>query len=79
METIPLSRFRTTCSTVLKLVQQTKRPVLITRFGRPLALIAPPPPTTPADDWLGSLAGTGRIVGDIINPAAYESDWEVLR
>jgi hypothetical protein len=28
---------------------------------------------------LGDLAGTGRILGDIVAPASNEDDWEVLR
>jgi len=42
--------------------------------GRVPTLLAPRP-----EDWLGSLAGTGRIAGDIIRPASDEGDWEVLR
>jgi hypothetical protein len=37
-------------------------------------LAAPTPPT----QWLGVLAETGRIVGDIVSPASDESDWDVL-
>ena len=29
--------------------------------------------------WLGGLAGTGRIVGDVIAPATDQRDWDVLR
>jgi hypothetical protein len=28
---------------------------------------------------LGSLAGTGRIIGDIVSPAVEEADWDALR
>jgi len=78
METMAVSKFKATCLAVLERVRRTKRPVLITRFGKPVAEVVPPPPAPRPDDWLGSLAGTGRIVGDIIRPAADESDWEVL-
>lgn len=31
------------------------------------------------ESWLGGLAGTGRIVGDVVLPVTRERDWEVLR
>ena len=78
-ETIAISKFKATCLAVLERVRRTGRPVLITRFGKPVAeVIAPPLPPRPAN-WLGSLQHTGRIVGDIIAPASDESDWDALR
>jgi transcriptional regulator with XRE-family HTH domain len=29
--------------------------------------------------WLGCMAGTARITGDIVSPAIDESEWEMLR
>ena len=29
--------------------------------------------------WLGCMAGTGKIVGDIVGPASEFSDWEALQ
>ena len=78
METMAVSKFKATCLAVLERVRRTKRPVLITRFGKPVAEVVPPPPVLRPDDWMGSLAGTGRITGDIISPAGDECDWEVL-
>ncbi|HXH49817.1 MAG TPA: type II toxin-antitoxin system prevent-host-death family antitoxin [Terriglobia bacterium] len=78
MEKIAISKFKATCLAVVERVRRTKRPVLITRFGKPVAEVVPPPPAAKPEDWLGSLAGTGRIVGDIVKPASEESDWEVL-
>lgn len=79
LETIAVSKFKATCLAVLERVRRTKKPVLITRFGKPVAEVVPPPPAPRPDNWLGSLAGTGRIVGDIISPVIDENDWEVLR
>ena len=79
MEEIAISKFKATCLAVVERVRRTKTPVLITRFGKPVAEVVPPPPPPKEEDWLGSLAETGRIVGDIIGPASEESDWEVLR
>jgi prevent-host-death family protein len=79
METIAISKFKATCLSVLQKVKRTGRPVLVTRFGKPIASIVPPPTPVRRRGWLGSLAGTATIVGDIVSPALPEEDWEVLR
>ena len=79
MQSIAISKFKATCLAVLEQVRKTRKPILVTRFGKPVAQITPPPlPERPAS-WLGSLAGEVRITGDIISPAADESDWEALQ
>lgn len=79
MEQIAISKFKATCLAVLERVRQTHTPVLVTRFGQPVAEVIPPPPPKRAKRWLGALAGTGRIRGDIVAPVSDENDWEVLR
>lgn len=79
MEQIAISSFKATCLAVLERVRKTRSPVLVTRFGVPVAEIVPPStPARPAG-WLGALAGTGRIVGDVVSPASDADDWEALR
>jgi prevent-host-death family protein len=79
VEKIAITKFKATCLSVLERVRKTRQPVLITRFGVPVAEVVPPSaPERPAR-WLGALAGTGRIVGDIVAPATEEKDWEVPR
>ena len=77
MEQIAISKFKVTCLAVLERVRRTRRPVLVTRFGEPVAAVIPPPkrPTR----WLGLLAHTGRIHGDIVAPASDPRDWSVFR
>ena len=79
MEEIAISKFKATCLAVLKRVRRTRKPLLVTRFGEPVAQVAPPPPAPRPKRWLGDLAGTGRILGDIVAHASNEDDWEVLR
>jgi prevent-host-death family protein len=68
MTEIPISRFKATCLSVLEQVRKTRQPIRVTRFGKPVAEVVPPSiPGRPAV-WLGSLEGTGRIVGDIRVP-----------
>lgn len=77
MEEIAISKFKATCLAVMERVRRTRKPVRVTRFGTPVAEVVPPSP--PTRRRLGSMAGTARIVGDIVAPASDESDWEVLR
>jgi prevent-host-death family protein len=79
MERIAISRFKVACLAILERVRKTKQPVLVTRFGEPVAGVIPArPPKRPAR-WLGSLAHTGRIRGDIVAPVSEERDWSVFR
>ena len=79
MEEIAISKFKATCLSVIQQVVKTKRPVRVTRFGVPVAEIVPPSVTKRPANWLGSRAGTGEILGDIIEPACDPGDWDVLR
>jgi prevent-host-death family protein len=79
VEQIAISKFKATCLAVLERVRKTGKPVLVTRFGEPVAEVGPPSVASPSRRELGSMRGTARIVGDIVSPASDESDWEVLR
>lgn len=79
VETIAISKFKATCLAVLERVRKTRKPILVTRFGKPVAQVMPPPPAERPGSWLGSMAGQGVILGDIISPASDESDWEALK
>ncbi len=79
MEEIAISKFKATCLAVLERVRKTKKPIRVTRFGKPVAEVVPPSDPPRPKSWLGSMEGTGRIVGDIISPVADEQDWEASR
>ena len=79
MESIPVSKFKATCLAVLQRVKRTGRPVLITRFGQPVAEVIPPRRTASKSDWLGGMAGRLDISGDIVGPAAQAEAWAALR
>lgn len=79
MEEMRISKFKATCLSVLDRVNKTRKPVLVTRFGKPVAQIVPPPPPERREDWFDSMKGRGQIMGDIIAPASDLSDWEALK
>ena len=79
METIAISKFKATCLAVLERVRRTGEPVVVTRFGEPVAEVIPPPtPSRPAK-WLGLFRDRGEIVGDIVAPAVPEDEWDVFK
>lgn len=77
-ESIAISKFKATCLAVLERVRRTGRPILVTRFGEPIAEVVPPPLPARPTRWLGSMQKSARIVGDIVTPAVHESDWDSL-
>ena len=79
MEEIAISKFKATCLAVLEKVRKTGKPVLVTRFGQPVAEFVPPPVKQRPIRDLGALRRTARITGDIVSPVSDEDDWEVLR
>ena len=79
MDEMSVSKFKATCLAVLKRVQKTRKPIRITKFGKPIATVVPLDEDATNKSWLGSMAGTAEIVGDIVSPAVDEQDWEVLR
>jgi len=78
MEAIAISKFKATCLAVLEQVNKTGKPVLVTRFGKPVAEIMPPTPAKRPKRVLGSMRGTGKILGDIVSPALDEDEWRSL-
>jgi prevent-host-death family protein len=76
VEKMAISKFKAECLAVLERVRRTGDPVLVTRFGKPVAEIVPASKPPTASGWLGGLAATGRVVGDIV--ASESRDWEVL-
>jgi prevent-host-death family protein len=79
MQDIDISKFKATCLAVLERVRRTRQPIRVTKFGDPVAEVVPPSSNPKKKHWLGSMAGTGRIVSDIVSPASDEADWEALR
>jgi prevent-host-death family protein len=77
MKEVAISEFKAKCLALLDQVQKTKKPILVTRFGKPVAEIVPHAPA-PSADWMGSMKGTVKILGDIVSPTTDEQEWEAL-
>ncbi|MGD0271045.1 MAG: type II toxin-antitoxin system Phd/YefM family antitoxin [Candidatus Sulfotelmatobacter sp.] len=79
MKEVAISEFKAKCLSLLDQVQKTKKPILVTRFGKPVAEVIPASPLAGPRDWIGSMKDTMKILGDIVSPASDEDEWEVLR
>ncbi len=79
MEEVPISIFKAKCLALLEQVNKTKKPLRITRHGKPVAEVIPPAPVVDRAAWIGSMKDSMEILGDIISPANDEDEWEVLR
>jgi prevent-host-death family protein len=79
MKEVAISEFKAKCLALLEQVQKTKKPIRVTRFGKPIAEVVPASPEAGPADWIGSMKDTLKILGDVVSPANDESDWEALK
>jgi prevent-host-death family protein len=79
MQEIAISEFKAKCLYLLEQVRKTKKPIRVTRFGKPVAEIVPPSPAKTGADWIGSMAGKMEIVGDIVSPVIDLNEIEALK
>jgi prevent-host-death family protein len=66
IEYIAIADFQRDCLLWLDQVAQHRRPIVITKQGKPIAKLVPI--KDEEIDIFGRMAGTARICGDIINP-----------
>ena len=79
MEEIAISEFKAKCLAILERVRKTRKPIRITRHGKPVADVVPPAPVFDRAALIGSMKDSMKITGDIISPATDEDEWEALR
>jgi prevent-host-death family protein len=79
MKEIAISEFKAKCLGILEEVRKTRKPIRVTRFGKPVAEVVPPSPEKTTKRRLGCMVGTGRIIGDIVGSISDESEWEAGR
>ena len=79
MKEVAISEFKAKCLGILEEVRKTRRPIRVTRFGEPVAEVVPPTVEKAKERRLGSMAGSMKIVGDIIGPTGSLDDWDAWR
>jgi prevent-host-death family protein len=80
MKEVAISVFKAKCLGMIEEVRKTRKPIRVTRFGKPVAEVVPPTPAKlEGRRRLGCMIGTGEILGDIVGPTGSWDDWEASR
>jgi prevent-host-death family protein len=72
--TVPAGEFKAKCLRLIDEVAEKRKPIIITKRGKPVAEVVPIPSQS---DFVGSMQGTGEILGDIISPIDIE--WDAMK
>jgi prevent-host-death family protein len=75
MRQMPAGVFKAHCLTVMREVQATGEPLVITKRGAPVVKVVPV--ASEKNDVFGFMAGKVKIVGDIESPIPVE--WRVMK
>ena len=75
--TVSATEFKAKCLSMITELDQQGGSITVTKRGRPVAVLSPPPKRKRRKSLMGSWAGRGEIVGDIINVVP-EEDWDCL-
>lgn len=78
MKTVPISEFKAKCLRLIEQVDKTRQPLRITRHGRAVAELIPAGPDRKRK-FLGDMAGTVEILGDIVSPVIDLDEFEAYR
>jgi len=79
MKEVAISEFKAKCLGILEEVRKTRKPIRVTRFGAPVAEVVPPTADKTRGRRLGSMAGSMKIVGDIVGPTGSLDDWDAWK
>ena len=74
MASMGAGEFKTKCLQLLDDVAASRKPLIITKFGKPVAQLTPMPLTA---KLRGALKGSVLYEGDIVSPL--ENEWEAER
>jgi len=76
MKEVAISEFKAKCLSLLEEVEKTKKPLLVTKFGKPIAEVGPPSANQKNRSWVGSMTGEIAFLEDIVGPVFDERDWK---
>ena len=77
MKTIPAGEFKAKCLQLMDKVQRTRKPIMITKRGKPVAKLVPV--EQEQDEWFGRLRGKVNVTGDLVAPLDPPEVWESAR
>jgi prevent-host-death family protein len=74
---VPAGEFKAHCLKLMDEVRATRRPIVITKRGTPVARLVPIDEKAPRREVFGCMKGTLTIHGDIVRPL--DIDWHAER
>ncbi len=77
MRQMGASAFKARCLTIMKDIQTTGEPVVVTKRGTPMVKVVPV--ETKKSDLFGFMAGEFKVIGDIELPVVPIKQWEILK
>jgi prevent-host-death family protein len=77
MKRMPAGAFKARCLAIMKDVQATGEPVVVTKRGTPMVKVVPVAPAN--GDVFGFMAAEFKIVGDIESPVVPLKQWEIMK
>jgi prevent-host-death family protein len=79
LQEVAVSDFKARCLSLLEEVNKTKIGIRITKRGKAIAEVIPPSPEVRDRRWLGFMAGSTKITGDIVSPVIDLDTIEAMR
>ena len=73
--TVAAGEFKAKCLNLIDEVAETRKPIIITKRGKPMVQVIPMP--AKQRDIVGSMKGTVTILGDIVSPLDIE--WDAMK
>lgn len=73
--TIGAAAFKATCLRVIQQVNRDREPVVVTKYGRPVAVVSPAPMDGEQELVFGAMRGSVLGYDDPFEPAADPDDW----
>ena len=70
-------QFRANCFKILDEVKQSRKEVIITKRGKPIAKLVHVNQDDTKDPLLGAMEGLGRTLGDLTEPVMKHTEWEL--
>ena len=77
MKTVSAGTFKAKCLSLMDQVQAQRTELVITKRGKPVAKLVPI--EEEPRNIFGCMAGTAKILGDLLEPVVDPDDWEVNR
>jgi prevent-host-death family protein len=76
---MPISRFKASCTQLLREVAAAEKLIEVTRHGRVVALVTPPPRRAARASFWGGMRGTSKAMDDLVKPALRAAEWTAAK